>query len=376
MCKPKILIVSELPPKPGGIAATVRHILTSGPINGAFELCTLELSNSSTFSQTEKRALSVHGILRRLIFLCRLVYTAIATKSHMVHYNISADMSFLSDLLNLAVLKLLGRKVIFHYHNDPTSSYSLFPSSSYWRSFLFRLGLRWCDLFIVIGDRYRESLEKRFGGANKISVVTNAIPHQLPVISRVSTERPLQALFMGRLSRLKGIYHVIEAAHRCDDAKIPVYFTVAGYFNTKRDEEDVAALVSSYRLKNLTFAGVVSGDSKHQLFMKSELLLFPSSYESFGVTVLEAAVYQIPALVFDVGMMRSIVVHGQTGYILPVGDVASLFSMIAVLESNRPHLLTMGREARIHVETKFDSHFFEEALLDCYRRISEATGNA
>jgi N-acetyl-alpha-D-glucosaminyl L-malate synthase BshA len=55
-----------------------------------------------------------------------------------------------------------------------------------------------------------------------------------------------------------------------------------------------------------------------------DLFLMPSEKESFGLAALEAMACEVPVITSDAGGLPELNVHGKTGFISPVGDVAGM----------------------------------------------------
>lgn len=75
-------------------------------------------------------------------------------------------------------------------------------------------------------------------------------------------------------------------------------------------------------LDKVTFVGVV--DRVAPLLAAADLLLLPSSTESFGLVGLEAMASGVPVIASDVGGIPEVIRHGITGYLAPVGDVEQM----------------------------------------------------
>ena len=67
------------------------------------------------------------------------------------------------------------------------------------------------------------------------------------------------------------------------------------------------------------FVGVV--EEIEAVLQQADLLLLPSETESFGLVALEAMATGVPVVASAVGGIPEVVVHGETGYLAPVGDV-------------------------------------------------------
>ncbi|MDH3744972.1 MAG: N-acetyl-alpha-D-glucosaminyl L-malate synthase BshA, partial [Acidobacteriota bacterium] len=72
----------------------------------------------------------------------------------------------------------------------------------------------------------------------------------------------------------------------------------------------------------ITFIGNVP--TVEQLLVGADLFLLPSETESFGLAALEALSCEVPVVATAVGGLPEVVTEGETGYLLPVGDVEGM----------------------------------------------------
>lgn len=80
--------------------------------------------------------------------------------------------------------------------------------------------------------------------------------------------------------------------------------------------------------------GRVPLDRVKQLLTQSCLLCLPSRFEPFGIAVLEAFAVQIPAVVTRLGALEYLVTDGETGRVVPPGDVPALAAALTELLSD------------------------------------------
>jgi N-acetyl-alpha-D-glucosaminyl L-malate synthase BshA len=81
-------------------------------------------------------------------------------------------------------------------------------------------------------------------------------------------------------------------------------------------------------------------DQLEPLFFCADLFLLPSEQESFGLTALEAMNCGVPVIGTDVGGLPEVIVHGETGYLFPVGDIAGMSAnAVALLRDPARHEL-------------------------------------
>jgi len=79
---------------------------------------------------------------------------------------------------------------------------------------------------------------------------------------------------------------------------------------------------------------------------EADVFLLPSTLESFGVAALEAMAMGVPVVATDVGGLPEVVAHGETGLLVPVGDVDALARATLDLVGDPARRMAMGRAAR------------------------------
>ncbi|HEY6843633.1 MAG TPA: N-acetyl-alpha-D-glucosaminyl L-malate synthase BshA [Thermoanaerobaculia bacterium] len=99
----------------------------------------------------------------------------------------------------------------------------------------------------------------------------------------------------------------------------------------------------------------------------SDLFLLPSDGESFGMAALEAMASEVPVIATCAGGLPEVVVDGETGYLLPVGDVDAMAARAIEILSDVRLQRRMGRAARDVAERKFN----ESRVVPIYREFYE-----
>jgi len=126
---------------------------------------------------------------------------------------------------------------------------------------------------------------------------------------------------VGRIVREKGIEVLIRSAPLVL-AQVPeAKFIIAG----RGPELDaMRALVSSLGLEHkVTMPGFISTEDRNRLFKVADCAVFPSLYEPFGIVALEAMAARTPVVVSEIGGLKEVVKHGETGITIYPGDPAS-----------------------------------------------------
>jgi glycosyltransferase involved in cell wall biosynthesis len=78
--------------------------------------------------------------------------------------------------------------------------------------------------------------------------------------------------------------------------------------------------------------------------------VFPSPKEGWGITVIEAAACGTPSLASDSPGLRDSVRHGETGFLVPHGDVAELTARMIELSDTPSLVARLGEHARRFAE--------------------------
>src|SRR5215211_7543106 len=172
------------------------------------------------------------------------------------------------------------------------------------------------------------------------------IPGGVTVPEQVAEpEAPPGILFAGRLSREKGILELLEAARG-----LPL--VVAGD-GPLRDRVPSAL-------------GFVPHDELERLYGRSAVVACPSHREGFGVVCAEAMAFGRPVVAGDVGGLRDLVVHEETGLLVPPGDVAALRAALQRLLADPDLRRCFGEAGRARIAERFTWQRFGDETLRAY----------
>jgi glycosyltransferase involved in cell wall biosynthesis len=150
-------------------------------------------------------------------------------------------------------------------------------------------------------------------------------------------------LSVGRLRRYKRIDHVIQAVARLKDAGRFVRLRIAG---RGPDEARLRETVMRLGVGALvSFEGFVSEEAKRDLMRRAWATVQASPKEGWGITNVEAAACGTPTIASDSPGLRESVVHGQTGFLYPHGDVEALAAAIERLAADRARVEALGAGA-------------------------------
>ena len=155
-------------------------------------------------------------------------------------------------------------------------------------------------------------------------------------------------LYLGRLKRYKRVDLPIRAVATLRGEGLPVRLIVAG---TGDHEPALRSLVAELGIEDaVEFRGFVSEEEKIELFRRAWVHVLASPKEGWGITVIEAAACGTPTIASDSPGLRDSVVHGETGLLVPHGDVAALAGAVRRMVGEQELREALGRQARTFAE--------------------------
>jgi glycosyltransferase involved in cell wall biosynthesis len=152
--------------------------------------------------------------------------------------------------------------------------------------------------------------------------------------------------YLGRLKKYKGVHHAIRAFARVDNRAATLEIAGAGDF-----QPQLEALVASLDLRDrVRFLGRVSESEKLALLRRAWAMVFASPKEGWGITNLEAAACATPTIASNSPGIRETVRDGETGFLVPHGDVAALADRMTRLAADPALVAGLGDQARRFAE--------------------------
>lgn len=174
-------------------------------------------------------------------------------------------------------------------------------------------------------------------------------------------------IFIGRLSRTKGVHYFIECGIRLLEEGHNVHLDIVG---DGHDAEYFSDIVPDNLKKHFTFHGWQSREEIDRLIKESYLMVFPSVYpEAFGISGIEAIMRGKPVVGFDVGGVSTWLKDGESGFSVPVKDIESLAEKTMILLQDSNLYKKMSKSSREIALSEFcpDKHMNE--LRDMYDKI-------
>lgn len=222
---------------------------------------------------------------------------------------------------------------------------------------------------IGVSERIRSDLVRMLGFPKDR---TFAIPHAADTRSSKNLERisrvrePLRVVFLGRIEDAsKGVYWLPDILDRLDAS---IHLTVAG------DGPDLPALRAKLACHagRVTILGAVHPKEVHKLLVQQDVLIMPSRFEGFGLTLTEAmAVGCIPVVSRIRGVTDMIVDDGVNGFLFAIGNVQEAARIISEIAANPEASRLLSQAARRKAENDFTIDIMARRYFDVISHLGE-----
>ncbi|HEY8463310.1 MAG TPA: glycogen synthase [Bacillota bacterium] len=235
-------------------------------------------------------------------------------------------------------------------------------------------GVAAADRIIAVSEEMKQDLIRLYQvDPQKVAVIHNGIDLQQyqPTGERSFLEtngiKEPYLLFVGRISRQKGIFQLIEAMSYLKDTDLKLVLCASAP-DTPELEAEVRRSVAA-NPKILWLNQMVPKDQVIQLYSHARIFVCPSVYEPFGIINLEAMACQTPVIASRVGGIKEVIVDGETGILVPPEQPAQLAAAIRGLHAN-PELIKRFKIAgRRRVEQQFGWDVIAGRTIQLYQSL-------
>lgn len=184
----------------------------------------------------------------------------------------------------------------------------------------------------------------------------------------VSTVKPNESigkfvLYFGRLDKPKGVMTLLETAKINRDIK----YVIVG----KGDEENkIVEEIKNNNLNNVVFRGPVWGDEMEAIIEDSKFVVVPSEWhEPSPYVVLQSFAHAKPVVGSNIGGLPEMITDGEDGFLFTAGDYKELANKIRDLYFDDLLVISMGKNARRKVETKFSPKCYYDATIELLDKL-------
>lgn len=163
---------------------------------------------------------------------------------------------------------------------------------------------------------------------------------------RTQLPGPLKLLFLGNVIPRKGLRPLLQALAGLD-RNLWQLAVVGGLDFDPAYARQIHQLVEQLDLlTSVKFLGLLHDDMLRKVLTSSHIFCMPYAYEGFGIAILEAMGFGLPAIGCRSGAAGETIDHGINGYLLAANDILGLTPLLSGLHRDREQLLRFALAAR------------------------------
>jgi len=224
-------------------------------------------------------------------------------------------------LTGLAAARLLGLRTIAIYHTDFVQYVRYLTQDDDMADLTWKYMVWFYDqahTVLVPTECYRQHLIDHGFESDKLRVMTRGVDSQCfqpgkrdpAFFDRYGLDGSLKFLYVGRVSREKDIDHLVEGFDRLRARGHAASLVIVGDGPYRKE------LQARCQGRPIAFTGLLEGEELAIAYASADVMVFPSTTDTFGNVVLEAQASGLPVIVSDLGGPGEIVQGHDSGIVV------------------------------------------------------------
>jgi glycogen synthase len=260
-------------------------------------------------------------------------------------------------------------------------------------SWIEKTAIEMADAIIAVSEGTKEEVLEHFEVAeDKVEVIYNGIDlkqytpvEDQSILSKYNINSDLPyVLFVGRITRQKGIIHLVNAIeHIHPETQIVLCAGAPDTPEIAAEMKERVTEVQKTRDNVIWIEEMLPKDQIIQLYTHASVFCCPSIYEPFGIINIEAMACETAVVASAVGGIKEVVVHNETGILIPVKQQKQapfepehpeqfskdLAEGVNQLIANPERCETMAKKGRTRVEQHFDWVAIAKQVNELYKKL-------
>lgn len=322
--KPRVLVVGPLPPPVGGVE-TVTQALLESSLLAEFHVAHCDLTKGRPKSTQGRFDL---GNLRWALIHFRRMRRALREfRPDVVYMPVTCAWSaFLRNAFLAKQAKGAGALLVGHVHGG---WFDLLIEREGWRGVVVRRSLNLFDALLMLGEKWRRSVEA-YGYRGKVYVVPSTLRNDVLLAAETARRdydgMASHALYVGHIGKNKGVMDLLRAQAKLmsDGRRVPIHYVGPEQF--KGELERALQLRAALGLddKVARFVGEKRGQELYDEFVNADFMALPSHFEGLPVVFFEAGAFGLPVIGTPVGAVPEFLRDRENSLLVPVSDVDAL----------------------------------------------------
>lgn len=317
-----------------------------------------------SFEETELRKRSDFSKLSYLSKIKEIKKIVAKEKPDIVHAHFASSYGLIGSLLKFSpyILSVWGSDVY------------IFPNKSLIHKLLLRHNLKKADYLWSTSEAMMKETKKYID--KPIQVTPFGVDTEVfkPMSNKYRCNDKFIIGITKTLSKIYGINYLIESLPKVISS-YPELRIILRIVGKGEEENSLKKLVEELNLKeNVEFVGYIDNEeAMAEQYNQFDIAVFPSLFESFGVSAIEAQSCGIPVIVTNVGGLPYVINRDKSGLVINKENTKEIANSICYMIDNREKLSLMGANGRQFVIENYEINNNFSSINRLYNEIIEKT---
>jgi len=362
--KSKILLFLKLPPPITGATLMNRYLYESKVLAEKFDIQVISICYKSKIEDTS--IFSFRKIRTILILYFKLIKSLTKFNPQFVYFQISPlGVAFFRDCIYVFILKIFRIHIVYHIHGKGIKEYI---SGSKLKELIYKWAFKSSSVICLAesltSDIFPIYLQQPFIVNNAIPLIKNF------VYSRRVNKYLVHILFLSNLIISKGIYVFLDAISLIDKK-----FSGLISASIVGSEVEISGIELNDEInkRNLNhcvkFMGPKYGNEKNEIYSNTDILIYPTCNDVWGLVILEAMQFGIPVIASKEGAIPEIVDDGVTGFLVDKHRPDQIAEKLEILINDPDLRRRMGETCRKKFLRKYTLETFESNMKKVFEDV-------
>jgi len=306
---------------------------------------------------------------RYIILLFKSGISVLSFRPNLVYLTLtSKGVGFFKDALVAIIAKVLGAKIVYHFHNKGVST----RQDKCLDNLLYKIVFKNADVILLSKHLYPDI--QKYVPKNRVHICPNGIPEMVQDSKfKIQKEKSksVEILFLSNLIVSKGVYVLLKACEILKEKGLVFHCTYVGGEGDISEEQLQQNIKKSGLTTYVKYAGKKYGIEKSVLFRQADIFVLPTNNDIFGLVNLEAMQFSLPVVSTFEGGIPDVVEDGQTGFLVPKNDAIAVAEKLELLIKDPVLRKEMGELGKEKYKAKFTLAAFETRFTVILKELAK-----
>lgn len=282
-----------------------------------------------------------------------------------VHVNVASDNSFKRKSIFIRKAYRARKKIVIHQHGGDFKTFFNVENNDSGRKKILDTLCK-ANILIVLSEGWREFFADVLDGCNnspEIEVLNNTINISEDTKAANKCYGVHKLLFLGRICKDKGIDELLRSFDTLSYEYPGMKLFLGGIFEDEKYEQMIRN-----RSDDIVYLGWVNGSQKEEYLRQCDILVLPSYYEGFPVSVIEGMAYGCCVVASRVGAIPEIIEDGIDGILIEPRKEESLTEGLRELLCDDRFMERIGASAVVKAKKKYNINDTINRLMEIYEK--------